>query len=109
MGHCKGQIEDGVKCMCSGTGSKKLEWKKGKKNLHGEMKEMFVGTGQSQRPCDAVQPSNSHRGQNSIPLPLLSFATFVPLAGAPLPAGDVSPENGLRCGVAFVGWATAVS
>jgi hypothetical protein len=78
--------------------------------LHGEMKEMFVGLAlASRRPCEAAQSCSAHRGQNSIPLPLLSFATFVPLAAAPLPTGDVSPENGLRCGVVFVGWATAVS
>jgi len=101
-----GRIEDGVKCMCSELGQKKLEWKEEGKDLHGEMKDMFVGTSQSQGPCDVTQPSSAHRGQNSIPLPLLSFATFVPLAGAPLPTGDASPENGLRCGVAFVCWAT---
>jgi len=42
-----GQIEDGLKCMYSETGTKKgLSRKEGKRNLHGEMKKMFVGTGE---------------------------------------------------------------
>lgn len=57
-----------------------------------------------------AQPSDAHRGQNSIPLPLLSFVIFVlPLPGALPPTDDVSPENGIRCGAAFVCWATVGS
>lgn len=45
----------------------------------------------------------AHRGQKSIPLPLVSFVVvFVPPPpGTPPPPADASPENGLRCGAAF--------
>lgn len=48
LGHCMGQIEDGLKCMYSETGTKKVlsGRKKRERNLHGEMKKMFVGNGE---------------------------------------------------------------
>jgi hypothetical protein len=45
-----GQIEDGLKCMYSELGQKRLEWEGRKeRNLHGEIKKMFVGTGEVRR------------------------------------------------------------
>jgi hypothetical protein len=91
-------------------------------NLHGEMKKMSIGTEwtfvvwdrrrTSRGDSDHLIPGTlrfAHRGQNSIPLPLLSFATFVPpFPGAPLP-GEVSPANGLRCDPVLACWATELS
>jgi len=99
---------------------KKLDWKG--KNLHGEMKKMSIGKERtfvvwdrrrtSRGDSDHLIPGTlrfAHRGQNSIPLPLLSFATFVPpFPGAPLP-GEVSPANGLRCDPVLACWATELS
>lgn len=70
--------------------------------------------GETSRAGNCVLPSaiaGAYRGQNSIPLPLLSFATFVLplLPGAALPTDEASPENGLRRGAAFACWDTAES
>jgi len=116
-----GQIEDGLRCMYSETGTKKgLSGKEERKekSARGDEKDVlvlvkYVGStrsAQSQWQGGAAQPSGAQRGQNSIPLPLLSFATFaLPPAGAPPPPDDVSAENGLRCDAAFVCWGAPVS
>lgn len=99
------------------------EQRTSKGNLHMKIKEMLLDTAQTllqqtramERQPDwriqcGTRPGGAHRGQKSIPLPLLSFVVFVPLLpGAPPPPDGASPENGLRCGAALVCCATAGS